>query len=367
MIHARRLRLTRFLLLFSLVHWGIPCRPEFAQEPQNSALSQKEILSFATANKMGQIASDQVLELIHSRGLDFPVTDDFLSALEKIPADSSIIDALRKLKPTDQGPDSSTPLNGALTPTHPRLSSTASSHGAQLPDERSWPEFLEKVRYKALAYSRELPNFICTQITTRSERESPGSWHEVDNVVAELSYFENKENYKLISVADRPAKGADIESLKGSWSTGEFGTSLLALFHPQTKAKFSLEVVESIKGHHTVRIGYQVPKETSSNTISYGYQQTIVTPYRGQCWIDPESYRVVRLEEKSFDIPLGFPVTQFERTVEYKLQEISGEKYWLPVQAEMLMVKGANIFFVRNVIQFKKYRKYEAAVKIVPE
>ena len=76
---------------------------------------------------------------------------------------------------------------------------------------------------------------------------------------------------------------------------------------------------------------------------------------------------MVRLEEKSFDIPLSFPITRVERTIEYKLQDISGQKYWLPVHAEMLMAEGTRNVFVRNVIQFKKYRKYEAEVRIVPE
>jgi hypothetical protein len=185
--------------------------------------------------------------------------------------------------------------------------------------------------------------------------------------VADLTYFEKKENYKIVSVADRPAKTSTIENLKGTYSTGEFGTSLLILFHPHTNAKFYLEESDTINGHETVRVSYQVPKETAGNTISYNGERKIIAAYRGRCWIDPGSFHVVRLEEKSIDIPPDFPITRAERTIDYELQDIGGQKYWLPVRAEILLVEGAINHYARNVIEFKKYRKYEAEVRIVPE
>jgi len=41
-----------------------------------------------------------------------------------------------------------------------------------------------------------------------------------------------------------------------------------------------------------------------------------------------------------------------------------GVKYSLPVRAEILMVEGATKIHTRNVIEFKRYRKFEAEVKI---
>ncbi|MFN8006407.1 MAG: hypothetical protein U0V70_05170 [Terriglobia bacterium] len=360
-------RLMGYSLGIFLMLGGIPFAKEFAQEARKAALTRQEVLSLATSNKLGLVSSSQVVELIRTRGLDFFVTDDLLLTLESLPTDPAILDALRKLKSPEPAPSSTTspyPPSGSATS---GSNAGVNNHNPLIPDERSWPDFLEKVRDKALDYSDELPNFICTQVTTRYEREFPGSWRQVDNFVAELTYFDQKENYKLISVADRPATGTSIESLRGSWSSGEFGTTLLALFHPQTNAKFNLEETEPINGHTTVRISYQVPKETSTNSITYNKQRKIIAPYRGRCWIDPESFKVVRLEEKSFDIPADFPITRAERLIDYELQTIAGQKYWLPSQAEMVMVEGAINHYVRNVIQFKKYRKYEAEVKIVPE
>lgn len=354
-------------LVVSLFFCGILVIPGVGQEIGRPPLSEKDILALATSCKLGELSPSHVVDLIRERGLEFQVTESFLNQLEDAQADAIIVQALKKLMGQSKPTYPSHAPEVGLTPPNSQALGTHVGHPSKLPDERSWPEFLEKVRENAIAYSDDLPNFICTQITARSERTFPGSWRVVDNFVADLTYFEKKENYKIISVADRPAKTSTIENLKGTYSTGEFGTSLLILFHPHTNAKFYLEETDTINGHETVRISYQVPKETAGNTISYNGERKIIAAYRGRCWIDPESFHVVRLEEKSIDIPPDFPITRAERAIDYELRDIGGQKYWLPVRAEILLVEGAVNHYARNVIEFKKYRKYEAEVRIVPE
>ena len=359
----------RRCLVISLILSAILLRLEAAQEIKRPPLSEKDILALSTSCKLGELSPSHVVDLIRERGLGFSVTDSFLYQLEDLQADAAIVQALQKLKGQSKSSSVSTPqpTETELTSPNSRAPAPHAGHPAKLPDERSWPEFLERIRDNAMAYSDDLPNFICTQVTTRSERTFPGSWRVIDNFVADLTYFEKKENYKVVSVGDRPAKASTIEDLKGTYSTGEFGTSLLILFHPHTNGKFYLEEADTINGHETVRISYQVPKETAGNTISYNGERKIIAAYRGRCWIDPESFHVVRLEEKSIDIPPDFPITRAERAIDYELRDIGGQKYWLPVRAEILLVEGAINHYARNVIEFKKYRKYEAEVRIVPE
>jgi len=361
-IHCR-LRCFLIVLLLSL---GVFTKPAAPQETTKTPLSEEDILALATSCKLGEIPASRVVDLIHERGVGFSVSDIFLLELETREADPAIGQALRKLR--DQGKDfSPTPLKtqeAQLNSPGTNASAPSAVHSSTIPDEHTWPQFLEATRAKAMAYTDDLPNFICTQITSRSERVTPGGWRQADNFVADLTYFEKKENYKIISVANRPTT-TSLESLKGSWSTGEFGSSLRMLFDPKSNASFRLEGADQSNGRETVRISYQVPRETSSSTISYNNERTIVTAYRGRCWIDPESFNVVRLEEKSINIPEGFPITRAEKTIDYDLQEIAGRKYWLPVRAEMLLVEGAVNFQAKNLIEFKRYRKFEAEVKIV--
>ncbi len=370
-MNAVRTRKTQFQLtvvlpiLLTLLLPGLV----FPQEATKAPLSEEDILALVTSSKLGEVSPRRVVEVITARGIGFTVTDIFLLELEAREADPSIPQALRKLR--EQGKDlptapaSPSSSTGAEPPAGP--SGPVSGSVSKIPTEQTWPRFLEATRVRAMAYIDDLPNFICTQITTRFMRIFPGGWREEDNFVADLTYFEKKENYKIITVANRPTTTATIEKLPGARSTGEFGSALRALFDPQTNAMFRLEGADESNGHETVRISYQVPRETSSRSINYNDERVIVTGYRGRCWLDPESYNVVRLEEKAVNIPEDFPITRSEVSIDYDIQDISGRKYWIPVRAEMMLVQGGAKLHTRNVIEFKRYRKFEAEVKIVPE
>jgi len=334
-----------------------------SQDPSKTPpLTEEQVLGLVTSANLKELSVNRVVELITERGVAFSVTDVFLLELNARDADIAIVETLRRLR--SQGKDfvpTSTEPAGAAASETPKL-------GGKVPTEQEWPQFLEAVRAKAIAYTENLPNFICTQITQRFIRFFPGGWRQVDNFVADLSYYDRKEHYKILTVANQAASpNASMETLSGTRSTGEFGTTLRALFDSQTNATFRLEGLDQTNGRDTVRVGYQVPKETSSRSINYNNERTIVTAYRGRCWIDPNSFQVVRLEDKAIAIPEDFPITRSEGATDYDLADISGVKYWLPVRAEVLLVEGAAKVHTRNVIEFKKYRKFEAEVKISTE
>ena len=338
-----------------------------AQDPGTKPLTEEQVLSLVSSTKLGELPPGRVNELIRQRGIAFAVTDVFLLELQTREADPAVLETLRQIR--GQGKDfvPTSPASGsgslAASPTTEEPSTSASGNGV----EADWPKFLEQVRAKAIAYTDELPNFICTQLTQRSARYFPGGWRTVDNFVAELSYFDKKEHYKILTVANQATTTATMENLSGTRSTGEFGSSMRSLFEPATNAAFRLEGREQTNGRETIRLGYQVARETSSRSINYNNERTIITAYRGRCWIDPESFQVVRLEDKAINIPPDFPITRSDGATDYDLADIGGRKYWLPVRAEVLLVEGGAKLHTRNVIEFKKYRKFEAEVRIVPD
>lgn len=333
-------------------------------DPAAERLTEEQLLALVTSAKLGEVPASRIVELIRKKGIAFPVTDVFLLELQTREVDPAVLDLLREIRGEGKDFVATKPAgaNGPLPEPKPPATAVA----ARL-EEADWPKFLEQVREKAIAYTDELPNFICTQITQRSARYFPGGWRPLDNFVAELSYFDKKEHYKILSVANQATTTTTMENLSGTRSTGEFGSSLRSLFDPGTRAVFRLEGREQTGARETIRLGYQVARETSSRTISYNNERTIITAYRGRCWIDPESFQVVRLEDKAIAIPEDFPITRSDGAIDYDLADIGGRKYWLPVRAEVLLVEGAARSHTRNVIEFKKYRKFEAEVRIVPD
>ncbi|PYV42614.1 MAG: hypothetical protein DMG06_13350, partial [Acidobacteria bacterium] len=247
---VRKGNLLRSIILV-VVWFGLFPLTSISQQPSREPLTEDQVLALVTSSKLGELSVNRVVELITQRGVAFSVTDVFLLELDAREADSAIAETLKRLR--SQGKDF------VPTPSEPAKASPSPEVGAsgKAPTEETWPQFLEAVRAKALAYTDNLPNFICTQITQRFVRFFPSGWRQMDNFVADLSYYDKKEHYKILTVANKVTADATIENLSGTRSTGEFGTSLRSLFDPNTRASFRLEGLDQTNGHDTVRVGYQ--------------------------------------------------------------------------------------------------------------
>ena len=72
----------------------------------------------------------------------------------------------------------------------------------------------------ARSYSKRLPNFICTQVTRRYVDPSGLEfWQSQDVIVSKLSFFEQKEDYKVVLVNNRPVN-TTMHRLGGTTTTG---------------------------------------------------------------------------------------------------------------------------------------------------
>jgi hypothetical protein len=93
---------------------------------------------------------------------------------------------------------------------------------------------IERARDAAFEFSEKLPNFICEEFMSRfiqrGRKERPQ-----DVVSAEIIYDNAQESYRNVKIDDRPT-GKGLKQIDGSWSTGEFASTLLELFHPDTNA-----------------------------------------------------------------------------------------------------------------------------------
>ncbi len=70
---------------------------------------------------------------------------------------------------------------------------------AQAPSSDEQAAFIAASREHGLAYSKTLPNFLCTEVTRRSSAPASqgmdGSWKLVDTLTIRLSYFDRKEDH----------------------------------------------------------------------------------------------------------------------------------------------------------------------------
>jgi hypothetical protein len=227
---------------------------------------------------------------------------------------------------------------------------------------------LDQAQRHAAEFMNDLPNFVVTQTVTRSVR-TPGKkdWRRQDKLEIELSYrVKTGEQFKLLRYNDKPAQ-MDYDQLKGATSTGEFGSILEALFSPQSQTEFKEVRRETFHGHQTVIYNFRVKKEFSSNTLTdVNSGRAVTTAYSGSIWIDTESARVLRIKQSAEDIQPGFLITLAERAVEYDWITFEGQRYLLPVYADVILGNDLKRYYLRNVIEMRNYRMFDTDLKILP-
>jgi hypothetical protein len=220
---------------------------------------------------------------------------------------------------------------------------------------------IERAREAAFEFSENLPNFICQEMMARyrqrGREESP-----LDVVSAEIIYDHGKEGYRNVKIDDRPTD-TSLEEISGSWSTGEFASTLLSLFSTDTNAQFRSGGASSISGLRAQVYDFEVAKANSRWTVRFD-SQTLVPAYKGSVWVDPSTARVLRIEMQARNIPSDFPMDTIESAVDYSYVSIGGTSFLLPVHAESLGCPRGAGDCSHNIIDFRNYHEFKVDVKI---
>jgi hypothetical protein len=227
---------------------------------------------------------------------------------------------------------------------------------------------LEEVRGYALSYSKNLPDFICTEVTRRFGALPPGTrgwgaagdsprWQAIDTVTKRLSYFDQKEEYKTI-LHNNTTMSDQNKSVGGSESFGDFGSMLREIFEPATEARFEWDHWGTLRGQRVMEFGFHVRQERSQYSIVVDGNKRIVAAYHGTVAVDPTTHAVMRLTVVAENIPSDFPVKSTQDVLDYDYQDISGQTFLLPLKATMTANLGD--FWSKNDKEFRIYRKYSA-------
>src|ERR1039457_4999983 len=132
---------------------------------------------------------------------------------------------------------------------------------AQAPAAAEQARFLDQARRTALGYSDFLPDFVCTEVIHRSSSDS-GVWRNLDSVTLQLTYANKKENYKVV-LAGNKASEADLMSLGGAISSGEFGSTLRWIFEPESATTFRWQKSAVVRKTPVLVYSYRVTRAHS--------------------------------------------------------------------------------------------------------
>ena len=203
-------------------------------------------------------------------------------------------------------------------------------------------------------------NFLCLQVTRRYvDQSGMENYRLIDTIAEKLSYFDQKEDYSVISVNGIPVTGREHERMGGATSSGEFGSILREIFSPETDTRFDWERWATLRGKRMHVFSYRVPQSTSKYSIRWGdgpSARTIIAGYRGLIYADRETFKVMRLQLEAENMPVDFPIQSVTLDLNYDYTTISGEKYVLPLKAELHSREGK--FLVKNEVEFRRYNRF---------
>jgi hypothetical protein len=241
------------------------------------------------------------------------------------------------------------------------------------PSSEEQAAIISDVREYALNYSKNLPDFICTQVTRRYAAPMPGtkwggsalsqpSWQAQDVLQIRLSYFEQKEKYQVVLV-NNTIINKDYEQVGGSKSFGEFGSMLREIFEPSTEARFEWDHWGTLRGKRVMAFAYHVSQSRSQyRLVVEDAKLSIITAYRGLVEVDPDTHVVMRVSTIAENIPPDFPIRKAEDVLDYDFQDLSGHTFLLPLKSQVLMSGGDAL--QRLDEEFRLYRKYTAEAEI---
>jgi VWFA-related protein len=218
---------------------------------------------------------------------------------------------------------------------------------------------IEAARERALSFNESLPDFICTEVTKRSvDMSGNGKWKLRDTLVELLSYRRSVETRTTLEVNGK-ATDTDRQAMKGTFSAGEFGGVLQAVFRDASHAEFKWKETDQLNGGTIEVYDYRVERANSTFSVTGSNGKQLVVGFHGQMFVDHVTRHVRRVTLTADDLPADFPTRATSIVVDYDYVAINGLKYLLPVSAELQLQQGRNEALT-NTMDFRDYKRLAA-------
>jgi hypothetical protein len=308
---------------------------EFLRSSIKMRMPDKQVASYLGKMHLTQKLEDRVIEQLQGDGLG-PKT---VAALRQMSMSTSALPVAVMKKPDPPPP-----------PPEP-------------PSYMEQNDILNEVREYALNYTKNLPDFLCLQVTRRYyDPNGSDFYRNYDTVLTKVSYTEQHEKYELLSVNDK-FMTASYESLGGTLSSGEFGSMMKEIFEPDTDAEFHWIRWATLRGRRTHVYSYVVDQPHSKWSIEDRTAHDRISPgYSGLVYVDRDTHVVMRVTLKAEGIPATFPIQEADDRLDYDLTDISGHQFILPMMAQVHLKAGK--VNQRNDIEFRGYRKFSGDATI---
>ena len=236
------------------------------------------------------------------------------------------------------------------------------------PSDGEQARMIEQARAVALAYTANLPNFLCTETVRRHGRPNGKPWRLNDTLTVDLAYSEQGESYKLLTINGKPTTKT-FRSLSGWRTNGEFGSLLKFIYEAKSDARFQWERWGNLRGRRVAVFSYRIDRKKSTYSVDGGRSMfshaRIVTGAVGFVYIDPETQRTMRLSAGDDGLPPNFPIRETWLLMDYDYADVGGQLYLLPRRVDVRAIFRESRG--RSIEEFGNYRKFSSEATVTFE
>jgi hypothetical protein len=210
--------------------------------------------------------------------------------------------------------------------------------GALAADSRvaEGPELLlQRIRGRIAAHLSQLHNYTCHVAIDRLLRStSTSSFDHRDRVELEVAFVGDHELFARAGETRFEEQPIHEIVPLGMIGNDAFGSHDDDVFSGDA-ATFRYAGSCKKDGHKTIRYNFRVPQESSRLLVKQNKSADAAVGYQGSFWVDAETLDMVRLEWKADQIPLSVGLSSVEKSMRYKLVRIGNSDFLLPLHSEL--------------------------------
>lgn len=227
--------------------------------------------------------------------------------------------------------------------------------GPNPPDLPSQKKIIEDTIAKGRAYEKDLPDFVCSQVTIRNEDpKGMNQWKVLGSTNEELTFLHGKEEYRTLAVNGKKVT-SESNRAGAELTANDFATYLRWTFDPKSAAEISWSNWDALRGHRVHVLGFRVTKDHSPMTVGKGKLQ-IPTGFFGVLDVDADSGAILKLGMVPTDVPPTYPTQAISIELNWDFAKVGEHYYVLPYRADQHSKEGKKAL-VWNEIEFRDYRK----------
>jgi hypothetical protein len=239
---------------------------------------------------------------------------------------------------------------------------------------QSLDDLLAAVSRNVQEFQDQLPDFVCTEKVTSSEFESGRVIKEkvVESIFTGVQrstdqnrvHFAFTESREVVAINGKPArKGTMFPKLPYRFSGG-FSSLLVTTFAPDNLRVHNYSIADTYKSGTATSLLVQFSTKQDQHQLRGIFQgKELIARDIGAAWIDQKSFRVLRLQRQSLNLP---PVlTRSIATADYGPVTIGDKQFWMPKKIAAEVNERNSRVTVSYVAEYTDCRKFMADIKLL--